>query len=431
MQDQYELITRTGPGTPMGEIMRQYWIPALKSGELKADGPPVRFMLLSEQLIAFRDSSGRVGVLDHRCPHRCASLYFGRNEENGIRCVYHGWKYDVDGKCLDMANVPPHQDFKDKVRAKSYLARERNDVVWVYMGERARAPELPPFEACLAPRERVMLRFVQRSCNWLQAVEGDLDTSHVGLLHFGAVGAAGADSSHKDIVVNRAPEYRVTETPYGLTYGAYRPSANVEGGMYWRVAHFLYPFWIMPPVSSLEQNVMVRAFIPMDDEHCMFVGFEAAGYMRPINANVVGVRGAHIRDNLLPNTTGWCGRYRMVECEENDYQIDRELQRTKSFTGIDGIHTQDQTVTESMGPIVDRSFENLAPSDIAIARHRRMLFNAVKAWQAGVRPPSADNPQLLADVRGGYYTTTDEGDWLTLHKKELAKLRQAPPAAAE
>ncbi len=422
-QQEFDLVTRTGPGTPMGELMRQYWIPAARSSELVADGPPVRIMLLGEKLIAWRDSAGRVGVMDHRCPHRCASLFYGRNEENGLRCVYHGWKYDVDGNCLDQANLPPHQAFADKVHAKAYLARERNDVVWIYMGERSRAPDLPPFEACLAPPDRVGIRFVQRRCNWLQAVEGDLDTSHVGLLHFGAARpTAKLDDAHKDIVVNRAPEYRVNETPYGLTYGAYRPSATVDGGTYWRVAHFLYPFWIMPPVTSLEHNVMVRAFIPMDDEHCMFVGFESLTYSRMEQRT--SMSGVHIRDNLQPNETGWYGRYRMVECEENDYQIDRELQRTKSFTGIDGIHTQDQTVTESMGGIVDRSWENLAPSDIAIARHRRMLLAAVQAFQNGVRPPSADDAKLYAEVRGGYYTTTEPGDWLAQHREEAAKLRR-------
>jgi phthalate 4,5-dioxygenase len=429
MADSYDLITRTGPGTPMGALIRQYWIPALRSSELVADGPPVRVLLLGEKMIAFRDSSGRVGIMDHRCPHRCASLFYGRNEENGIRCVYHGWKYDVEGRCVDQANLPPHQQFTDKVRAKAYLARERNDVVWIYMGDPERAPDLPPFEACLGPKERVGLRFVQRRCNWLQAVEGDLDTSHVGLLHFGSARpSADLDASHKDIVTNRAPEYRVTETPYGLSYGAYRPSANIEGGTYWRVAHFLYPFWIMPPVTSLEHNVMVRAFIPMDDEHCMFVGFESLSYVR--RDDRPRMRGAHIRDNLHPNETGWHGRYRMVECEENDYQIDREQQRTVSFTGIDGIHTQDQTVTESMGPIVDRSFENLSPSDIAIARHRRMLMEAVRKFADGTRPPSADNPSLYREVRGGFYTTTEDGDWLALHRAEVRRLREAALASA-
>jgi len=422
MSDQFDLITRTGPGTPMGELMRQYWIPAARVSEVERDGPPVRIMLLGEKLIAFRDSSGRVGVMDHRCPHRCASLYYGRNEENGIRCVYHGWKYDVDGNCVDQANIPERQQFKDRVRAKAYLARERHGVIWIYMGDPAKAPDLPPFEACFQPQEGGNVRFVQRRCNWLQAVEGDLDTSHVGLLHFGANKATQEAGSRRDLVANRAPEYKVVETPYGLCYGAHRPSATVPGGTYWRVAHFLFPFWIMPPVASLEENVMVRAFIPMDDEHCMFVGLESQRYRRPQDDRFRVGGAAYRRDNVEDNATGWYGRYRMIECEENDYLIDREQQREKSYTGIEGIHTQDQCVTESMGGSVDHSFENLAPSDIAIARNRRMLMTAAKAFQEGKRPPSADNPGLYDHVRGGYYTTTESGDWLALHREAVQKL---------
>ena len=150
-----ELLTRVGPGTPMGRMFREYWMPAALSSELQADGDPLRLKLLGEQLIAFRDSSGRVGIMDHRCPHRCASLFYGRNEENGIRCIYHGWKYDVEGNCLDQPNLPPHQVFKDKIKAKAYKAAERYGVIWVYMGERQKAPPMPIFEATLRPLEEV------------------------------------------------------------------------------------------------------------------------------------------------------------------------------------------------------------------------------------------------------------------------------------
>jgi len=221
----------------------------------------------------------------------------------------------------------------------------------------------------------------------------------------------------------------VTETAFGLSYGAHRPSPSVPGGTYWRIAHFLFPFWIMPPVASLELNVMVRAFIPMDDEHCMFVGFESQRYVRQ-GDDRLRVQGGYRRDNVHPNGSGWFERFRMVECEENDYLIDREEQRERSFTGIGGIHTQDQCVTESMGAIVDRNLENLAPSDIAIARNRRMLQNAVKAFADGKRPPAADNPALYGTVRGGYYTTTEAGDWLALHRAALARLRAQERAEA-
>ena len=167
-------------------------------------------MLLGEKLIAFRDSSGRVGVMDHRCPHRCASLFLGRNEEGGIRCIYHGWKFDVSGKCLDMPNVPPHQDFKHKVKAKAYRAVERAGMVWVYMGSGAKAPPLPAFEILDVPDDEVGVSLIQRDCNYLQALEGDIDTSHFGFLHAGHVdpddlGEDDPNSSH-----GRDPRARIS-----------------------------------------------------------------------------------------------------------------------------------------------------------------------------------------------------------------------------
>src|SRR6476660_8520464 len=164
-----EMLTRTGPGTPMGNLMREYWIPACLSSELKADGEPMRLMLLGEQLIAFRHTDGRVGIMEHRCPHRCASLFYGRNEEGGIRCVYHGWKYDADGNCIDMPNLTPEQDFRQKVHAKAYKVTERAGVIWVYMGARENAPTMPDIEATVLADNDLSVMFTQRECNWLQA----------------------------------------------------------------------------------------------------------------------------------------------------------------------------------------------------------------------------------------------------------------------
>ena len=216
-------LTRVGPGTPMGDLMRQYWLPALKASELIAGGDPVRLMLLGEKLIAFRDKAGHVGVLDHRCPHRCASLFFGRNEEGGLRCVYHGWKFAADGQCLEMPNLPPDQDFSAKVRAKAYQVTERAGVVWVYMGTRAEAPPMPEIEATLLPDSEVSLNFTQRECNWLQALEGDIDTSHFSWLHVGSVkpDQVDADNWLQYQVTNRAPEYQVGDTDWGTMYCAY------------------------------------------------------------------------------------------------------------------------------------------------------------------------------------------------------------------
>src|SRR5262252_2888192 len=193
-----EMLTHVGPGTPMGSLMREYWIPACLSSELKADGEPMRLMLLGERLIAFRDTKGRVGIMEHRCPHRCASLFFGRNEEGGLRCVYHGWKFDTAGNCLDMPNLSADQEFRHKVKAKAYRVAERGGLVYVYMGEREVAPPLPALEATLCAPQETDLTCRLRECNWLQALEGDIDTSHFSFLHTGKVEAGDIDPDHMD-----------------------------------------------------------------------------------------------------------------------------------------------------------------------------------------------------------------------------------------
>src|SRR5438093_3826395 len=176
VQGENELLRRVGHGTPMGELMRQYWIPALASTELPAqDGPPIRLKLLCEELIAFRDSAGRVGLLGNHCPHRGASLFFGRNEEEGLRCVYHGWKYDVTGQCVDMPSEPPESSFKSRVRATAYPCRERGGVVWAYMGPRSEPPPLPDLEPNMLPDGQWNVNATMRECNYFQAMEGDID----------------------------------------------------------------------------------------------------------------------------------------------------------------------------------------------------------------------------------------------------------------
>jgi len=263
-------LTQIGPGTVMGGLMRQYWIPAAQSSELVRDGAPLRLMLLGEKLIAFRDSAGRVGVMDHRCPHRCASLFLGRNEEGGIRCIYHGWKFDVSGNCVDMASVPPHQDFKHKVKARAYRAVERAGIVWVYMGSSATAPPLPAFEILDVPDDEINITFIQRECNYLQALEGEIDTSHFGFLHAGHVDPDDVpeDDPVHHTVTNRAPEYHIADTAWGTQYAAYRAAS--PDSTYWRFANFLFPFWSQAPNGEFGSHVHARAWVPLDDGHTMF-----------------------------------------------------------------------------------------------------------------------------------------------------------------
>jgi phenylpropionate dioxygenase-like ring-hydroxylating dioxygenase large terminal subunit len=430
-----EDLVRVGPGTVMGELMREYWIPAAMSAELKADGDPMRLVLLGERLIAFRDSSGRVGVMDHKCPHRCASLFLARNEENGIRCVYHGWKFDADGNCLDTPNLAGLPDFKNRIKAKAYKVAERNGLVWVYMGKRETAPPLPQIEATLLPETEVTISLVQRECNWLQALEGDIDTSHFGFLHAGGIepDVVPEDSLFRFTVTNRAPEYHVTDTDSGTMYAAYREAE--PGRTYWRFANFMLPFWTQTPQGKFTEHLHNRAWVPMDDHHTMFVSLVWRGHPPSIGPDRHGrtMPGFQRAFDYLPNTTDWYGRWRLRGRPDNDWLIDREAQRHGgNYTGIEGIHAQDQAVTESMGPITDHLFEHLAPSDRMIMATRRRLLHAARALaEHGTAPPGVDEPAIMYPVRSGDFVTDARLDWREAYDREMRDAVRPLKLAAE
>ena len=421
-------LTQVGPGTPMGELMRHYWIPAAKSSELERDGAPIRLMLLGEKLIAFRDSNGKAGVMDHRCPHRGASLFLGRNEEGGIRCIYHGWKFDVAGNCVDMASVPPHQDFKHKVRAKAYPAVERAGVVWVYMGSSAKAPPLPAFEILDVPDSEVNVSFILRECNFLQALEGEIDTSHFGFLHAGHVDAdeLNDDDPFRHTVTFRAPEYQFADPAWGTQYAGYRAAG--PGKTYWRFGNFLFPFWTQAPNGEFDSHVHARAWVPLDDNNTMFCflwwkrGTSAMSQPQPAYKDGTPIGGTGRGNQFLPNTTDWLGRWRLAANPTNDWKIDRAAQRDSTiYSGIDGIHLQDQAITESMGPIVDHTFEHLAPSDQMITRTRRRLLMAARALRDhGTPPPGADDARVFHAARSGYFVSEGEHPWQEVYARRLA-----------
>jgi phthalate 4,5-dioxygenase oxygenase subunit len=429
-----EDLVRVGPGTVMGRLMREYWLPAASSSELARDGAPMRLMLLGERLIAFRDSSGRVGVMDHRCPHRCASLFLGRNEENGIRCVYHGWKYDTEGNCVDTPNLTGPDGFKDRIKAKAYKAVERNGLIWVYMGARKKAPQLPEIEATLLPESEVTISFVQRECNWLQALEGDIDTSHFGFLHAGGVNPDDVpeDSLFRYTVTNRAPDYHVTDTECGTMYAAFR--AGKPGEMYWRFANFMLPFWTQTPQGKFTEHLHNRAWVPMDDTHTMFVSLMWRRHPASVGPNKQGqmLPGFARQYDYLPNTTEWYGRWRLRGRAENDWMVDREAQaRGGNYTGITGIHAQDQAVTESMGPITDHLFEHMAPSDRMIMATRRRLLKAARDLAKNrTMPPGVDNPSIMYPVRSGDFVTDAKLTWRRAYDAQMrASVRPLQEAA--
>ena len=438
-----ELLCKVGRGTPTGTLLREYWIPALMSSELpERDGAPVRVRLLGENLIAFRVTSGKIGLIQNHCPHRGASLFFGRNEEEGLRCVYHGWKYSCEGHCVDMPSEPEESDFKSKIHATSYPCVERNDIIWTYMGPRRTPPPLPDIEPNMLPEGEYTVQKVLRECNWFQGLEGDIDTSHLGFLHLGAVKPDQTKPGTFDYynVADRAPKYEVVDTEFGTSYGAYRPAE--ADSYYWRIAHFLFPFFTMIPTGILGMQVLVRAWVPIDDDHIMFwsisaprsrVGTGAAGGASGLSAGGRAVAAAGSRAGgfeFLPDSSDWTGKFRLAQNKANDYLIDREAQRTHSFTGIAGIHQQDQAVTESMGPIYDRSQEHLGTSDAMVIRTRRRVINAARALRdSATTPPGVDDPTVYRHRSGGVILPRDT-DWLEATKGLRRAFAEAPPEKA-
>jgi phenylpropionate dioxygenase-like ring-hydroxylating dioxygenase large terminal subunit len=304
----------------------------------------------------------------------------------------------------------------------AYRCQERGGIVWTYMGPRSTPPALPDLEPNMLSEDQVVLTAIQRECNWLQGLEGDIDTSHLGFLHLGAVDP---DTTRPGTfahytVKDRAPRYQVIDTEYGAMYAAYRPGG--PGQLYWRFAQFLFPFYVMIPTGVLGLQILVRAWVPMDDEHMLFFSMGSRPTVdRSSGGNAIAQR-RRPGEDLLPNTTDWYGRFRLAANASNDYRIDREKQRRREdYTGIPGIHTQDQAITESMGAIYDRAREHLGTSDVMVIRVRRRLMEAARALaDRGVTPPGVDRPAVYR-VRSGGAFLPEGADWL----EATAELRKA------
>jgi phenylpropionate dioxygenase-like ring-hydroxylating dioxygenase large terminal subunit len=422
---QNEMLTRVGRATPMGKFMRQFWIPACLSSELVADGPQMRLMLLGEKLIAFRDTGGRVGLMDHRCPHRLASLFLGRNEHHGIRCAYHGWKFDVDGNCLDQPNLPDKTRYPAGIKATAYKTAESGGLVFVYMGERASAPGLPQIEPIMAEPDDRNIALTQRDCNWLQALEGDIDTSHLAFLHGGHIDASRMDPNDAATytVMNKSPHINISEMPYGTMYSASREA--MAGQEHHRFASFIFPFWVTYPSDRLERNLSANAWVPIDDEHTMIFNIDlqrANGRFKSLRyADGSIIPGLARPLEYLPRTTDWMGRWRPVKNRSNDHGLDREMQRRgESYTGIVGIPLQDQAIQETMDTIIDRTQEHLASSDRMVMLTRRVLLNAVKDYEdTGKLPAVLDDPSLYRKARGGDVISPAGTDWLEAYEDAM------------
>jgi len=380
-----DLLTRIGPGTAMGALFRSYWLPVLLAGELSGpDCAPVRVKLLGERLVAFRDTRGRLGLIDEFCAHRGVSLWFGRNEEDGIRCPYHGWKYDVTGRCVDLPSEP---DMCRRIRLKSYPAIEAGGMIWAYLGAPEKAPPEPAYEwTRVPPAQRYVSKRLQET-NYLQAMEGALDSIHSGFLHRYSV----ADDpllkrdpeSLAMLLGDRRPKVVPSDSPAGL-YVATRRDVGSDR-YYWRVTQWLMPcFSFFPPYGDNPYGG--HAFVPIDDESCwtFSIDYHPRRTLTESERDAAhSGKGIHVR--LI------AGSFVPLANKRNDYLIDRAAQKAKrTFSGVDGVGVQDAAIQESMGAIQDRGREYLVSSDNGIVKTRKRLIDAARSVARGTAPPGVD-----------------------------------------
>ena len=408
-------LTRTGPATPMGKTFRQYWMPALLSRELPApDCPPKRMRLLGEDFIAFRDTEGTVGIVEPRCPHRGANLFFGRNADCGLRCAYHGWKFNTQGECTDIPIVDAQvaEQLRPKASIRALEVREWGDMIWAYLGDGA-APGLPQFEFATMPPEHRFVSKKFQQCNYAQAAEGGIDTAHFSFLHAGIhdgepasllYGVRGATvptpgenepsgpASFRWMAADPTPQFSIVEHDGGFMIGAARKTDDDD--LYWRFTQFLMPNHSLAPGSLPGQTIFANTWVLVDDTSCWIYCY-AWNPDRPLTEAERSSFGAgaaifaEVDDEYMP-----------VRKRENDYLIDRQWQQEASFTGIDGISEQDQAIADSQGVIADRTHELLGQTDLAVVRFRRMMLNAAKVVAAGERPLGVDSPDAYA-IRSG------------------------------
>lgn len=413
-REENETLTRVGPETPMGRLFRQYWIPFMLEDELTPKKPQKRFRLLGEDLVAFRTPSGRIGLVGEFCSHRLASLYFGRVEGEAIRCLYHGWLYDPEGACLEQGNLAPHHQFTEQIQHPGYRTAKHGGVVWAYMGPNEELPPLPQFEWTQVPAEQRSAGKVFLECNYLQALEGGIDPTHVMWLHSPidlADAEAAKSQADQQRLANKTGQRNparivLHETSYGYLYGTMRTLPN--GQNLWRVNQFLMPFYTMPPSSD---DRGARMWVPVDDEHT--IRWDIAWYpTREIMEQTVEGLGEDGRcdgydrnprwvGGFLPETSEPWGDIRKVSNRGNDYNLDWEAHYSKRM-GVFGVGLQDICIIENEGPgrILDRSRENLCGGDEATVIARRRLLAAARALEEDGSIPIGARDGSIYCVRG-------------------------------
>ena len=414
-QRENEFLTQTGRGTPMGDLFRRYWHPFLLQSELpENDGPPVRVKLLGENLIAFRDTEGRVGLIQEACPHRGASLYYGLNGDCGVMCIYHGWKFDVEGNCVDMPSDIPGSRFKEKVHITSYPTLESAGAIWAYMGPPDKQPPPPNFLPNVLPEENYVVMRTPIYCNYLQSIEGNVDSTHLGTLHlyydnlvpgdmeYDRPGHPSVRFSQHMTGTEKYARIEVQDTDYGYRLIAVRKTP--KGNQHVRINNLALP--VMSWIAQQARTGLLFTQLPVDDHNCMRVGW----WMSPDQPISDQQRAAIQANQMIRDPEDPRRRLKRLD---NDYMQDREAQRNVHPPGITPIPEQDYCVTESMGPIMDRTREHLYHGDAAVIRLRQMLAKAARDLQEGIDPPGVHGEIPYHKIRSeDIVIGPDDDPWL-------------------
>lgn len=422
-----ETLVRVGPGTAMGNFMRLYWIPFLPSADLTVNGQPQRVRLLGEDLLAFRDSEDRVGLVDHVCPHRGAPLVFARNEGCGLRCVYHGWKFGVDGKVVETPAEPEESRLKEKVRIKHYPCEERNGIVWAYLGDLTARPPLPALEWNMVPAENVHVSFRVQECNWLQAVEGEIDSAHAPILH-GRIDSQGAISdwiAKKDL----RPIFECQRQDFGMSIASRRVLDDKNN--YWRVNQFLFPFYTLVPPQSQYPELSGHAWVPIDDECTLCIMFSyhpsQALYEKTRKLFEAGHNGRETGHASVgafaprPATEPYAKYWTKFNLQ-SAFLFNYDTQTKTWFSGLPGLWVQDAACQSGVAPIYDRTKENLGISDTGVAMTRRLLLEKVRQHEeCNEKPVRYDDPELWM-VRAVSLTLPTGETWRSKGEHMTARL---------
>jgi len=412
--EENDVLTRVGPDKPMGKLMRQHWTPVCLIEEVaEPDGKPLLVEVLGERYVAFRDSDGKLGLLDELCPHRRASLVLGRNEECGLRCLYHGWKFDVNGNTVAMSSEPDGSPLMDKVKQPSYPVKEWGGFVWAWFGDKANVPEFDP--PAFAPTEDspIAILKIRIPCNWAQIHEGQIDSAHSSSLHSSDMVPARVERASADNKswyrpsTDKSPRMQTQTTSYGFHYAAIRkPMKNADTHNYLRITEYVAPYYSLIPPNNMYNVAAV--IVPIDDTttafHFIAWGTEGVPSTEEWRKFTYARKGIDLNDKWEP-----------VRSVDNDFLQDRQAMKLGNFTGIKGIPNQDIAMWVTQGPIADRSADVLGASDLAIVEFRRLMVDAAKKVAEGGKAIGTEEPRVrhaTINSREGVFPKTT--DWRQL-----------------